>query len=160
MKHIRLFILLAGLSGLTMGCFKDLEIKYDGPTQVEFETAVRSNPAVGRTYPLVASANSLTASPTVITQINLVGPQRSSDLTVQILPEATTTTAAARSYTLLNGGNVVIPANSSFGSLSVAVSRATSATAALANLVIVIDSTNTGYKASPNYRRIGYTIRQ
>jgi hypothetical protein len=160
MKTILIYGVLIALSVLTTSCFDDMEIKYDGPTQVEFETAVRTNPAVGRTYPLVATANSLTASPTVTTQINLVGPQRSSDLTVRVLPEATTTTAAAQSYTLLNGGNVVIPANSSFGSLSVAVSRATSATAALANLVIVIDSTNTDYKANPNYRRIGYTIRQ
>lgn len=160
MKTIFIYGVLIALSVLTTSCFDDMEIKYDGPTQVEFETAVRTNPAVGRTYPLVGTANSLTASPTITTQINLVGPQRSGDLTVRVLPETTTTTAATRSYTLLNSGNVVIPANTSFGSLSIAVSRATSATAALANLVIVIDSTNTDYKASPNYRRIGYTIRQ
>lgn len=160
MKTKLLYGVLAFLSLVVTACFDDMEIKYDGPAQVEFETTVRTNPAVGRTYPLISSGNSVTAGPTVITQLNLVGPLRSNDLTVRVLPETPATTAPASSYTLLNGGNVVIPANTSVGSLSIAVARATSSTAALANLVLVIDSTSTDYKANANYRRLGFTIRQ
>lgn len=159
MKHTFVYCLLIAISLVTTACFKNLEIKYDGPTQVEFETAVRSNPAVGLTYPLVASANSTTLGPVLTTQLNLVGPQRSSDLTVRVLVEPTLTTTSATSYTLLNGGSVVIPANSSVGSLSIAVSRATSTTAPIRNLVVILDSTNTEIKVNPNYKRVGFTIR-
>ncbi len=159
MKTKVLYGVLALLSLVVTACFDDRIITYDGPAQVEFEATVRTNPAVGRTYPLLSTSNSVTAGPTVVTQLNLVGPHRSSDLTVRVLPETPPTTAPASSYTLLNGGNVVIPANTSVGSLSIAVARATSATAALTNLVLVIDSTSTDYKANSNYRRLGYTIR-
>ncbi len=159
MKNTFVYCLLIAVSFMATACFKDLEIKYDGPAQVEFESAVRTNPAVGLTYPLVASANSTTLGPVLTTQLNLVGPQRSSDLTVRVLVEPTLTTTSASSYTLVNGGSVVIPANSSVGSLSIAVSRATSTTAPLRNLVVVLDSTNADFKASPNYKRVGFTIR-
>lgn len=160
MKKYSLLALLVAIPLLMTACFDDLSIRYDGPTQVEFESAVRTNPAVGRTYPLISSANSTTSAPVLTTQLNLVGPQRTSDLTVMVAVESPLTTASANSYTLLNGGNVVIPANSSVGSLSVAVSRASSTTAPLGALVIVLDSTSTDFKASPNYKRIGFTIRQ
>lgn len=159
MKKYSLLALLAAISLCVTACFDDLSIRYDGPTQVEFESAVRTNPAVGRTYPLISTANSVTAAPVVTSQLNLVGPQRASDLTVNVLVEPALTTAAATSYTLLNGGKVVIPANSSVGSLSIAVSRASSATAPLGNLVVTLDSTSSDFKASPNYKRIGFTIR-
>jgi len=159
MRHTFIYCLVLAISLLVTACFKDLEIKYDGPTQIEFETAVRTNPAVGLTYPLVASANNTTLGPVLTTQLNLVGPQRSSDLTVRVLVEPTLTTTSASSYTLLNGGSVVIPANSSVGSLSIAVSRATSTTAPIRNLVVILDSTSNDFKASPNYRRVGFTIR-
>lgn len=159
MKKSIAYAILLAVSAFLTACFDDLSIKYDGPTQVEFESAVRTNPAVGRTYPLISSANSTTAAPVLTTQLNLVGPQRSSDLTVKVLVEPPLTTALPGSYTLLNGGNVVIPANSSVGSLSIAVSRASSTTAPLGALVIVLDSTSSDFKASPNYKRIGFTIR-
>lgn len=160
MRKYLLLSLLGLLALMVSACFKDLAITYDGPVQVEFETAVRTNPAPGRTYPLVSVAANLTATTTIATQLNLVGPQRSSDLTVRIAPEAALTTALPTSYTLSNGGNVTIPANSSFGSLTLTVSRATSTTAPVANLVLLMDSTSNEFKASPNYRRIGYTFRQ
>ncbi len=160
MKQLLSYGLLIAVSLLTTACFDDLSIKYDGPTQVEFESAVRTNPAVGRTYPLISAGNSVTAGSTQVSQLNLVGPQRSSDLTVKVLVESPLTTASANSYTLLNGGSVVIPANSSVGSLSIAVGRASSTTAPLGALVLVLDSTSTDFKASPNYKRIGFSFRQ
>ncbi|WP_019990301.1 hypothetical protein [Rudanella lutea] len=159
MKKLLPYSLLLGIMLLATACFKDLEITYDGPAQVEFETAVRNNPAVGLTFPLVASANSVTLAPTLTTQLNLVGPQRNSELRVKVLVEPTLTTTGANTYTLVNNGEVVIPANSSVGSLSIAVSRASSTTAPIRNLVLTLDSTSTEYKASANYKRIGFTIR-
>jgi hypothetical protein len=159
MKNTRIYGLCVALSLLLTACFKDLEIRYDGPTQVEFEQAVRLNPAVGRTYPIISAANPTTAVTTQVAQLNLVGPQRSSALQVRVLIEPSLTTALPTSYTLANGGNVVIPANSSVGSLSVIVARATSTTAPLSNLVLTLDSTSSEFKASPNYKRIGYSIR-
>jgi hypothetical protein len=159
MKNIRIYGLLVALTLSLTACFKDLEIVYDGPTQVEFEQAVRLNPAFGRTFPIIAASNTPTISTTQVAQLNLVGPQRGSDLQVRVLVEPSLTTALPTSYTLVNAGNVVIPANSSVGSLSVVVSRATSTTAPLSNLVLTLDSTSTDFKASPNYKRIGYSIR-
>lgn len=150
-----------GLLVLTVSsCFDEPGITYTGPVQVEFETAVRTNPAPGRTYPLVAVPVNLTAATTIATQLNLVGPQRSSALVVRVAPEAALTNAPSSSYTLSNGGNVTIPANSSFGSLTLTVTRATSTTAPIANLILLMDSTSNEFKASPNYRRIGYSFRQ
>lgn len=157
----QLLLPLLGLLALTASaCFNEPGITYNGPVLVEFETAIRTNPAPGRTYPLVSVATNLTATTTIATQLNLVGPQRSSALTVRVAPEAALTTAMPVSYTLSNGGNVTIPANSSFGSLTLTVARATSTTAPITNLVLLMDSTSNEFKASPNYRRIGYSFRQ
>lgn len=140
-------------------CFEQIDKTFNEGTFVEFQQSITTTPAVGRTYPIISSANSLTNSPVVSTRLNLVGPQRPSDLTVRVLVDKPTT-AQASSYTLINGGNVVIPANTSFGSLSIAIGRATSTTATLANLVLVIDSTSSDFKPSQNYKRIGYSVRQ
>ena len=153
-----LFVLSISLTA----CFKEVDKVFDEGTVVEFQQAIISTPAVGRTFPIISSANSVTNSPVVSTRLNLVGPQRSSDITVRVFVDTrpTLTTAQASSYTLVNGGNVVIPANTSFGSLSVAIGRATSSTATVANLVLVIDSTSSDFKPSQNYKRLGYSIRQ
>ena len=154
-KHLIAYVCVAGMALLTMSCFKNMETVYDGTTVIEFNEAVTRNPAVGRTFPII------TAGPTFVQQLTLVGRQRTSDLMVKVMVDpANTTLTRADSYTLANGGNVVIPANTSVGSLTLTVSRATSSTAPMANLVLVIDSTSIDYRASQNYKRIGYSVRQ
>lgn len=145
---------------MASSCFKDLETVYKGPTIVEFNDAVVRTNAVGQTYSITSIPNSVTAGGTVITQLNLVGAQRPSDVTVRVLPDPTLTTAATTSYSLANGGSVVIPANTSFGSLTMVVGRASSTTAPVTNVVLVLDSTNADFKPSQNYKRLGYSFRR
>ena len=160
MKQKFIFFLIGPLSFIVSSCFKDLETVYSGQTLVEFNEAVTRVPAAGRTFSITSIPTSITAGSTVVAQLNLVGAQRSNDLTVRVLPDPAFTTAATTSYSLANGGNVVIPANTSFGSLTVAVGRASSTTAPMSNVVLVIDSTSTDFKPSPNYNRLGYSFRQ
>ena len=141
-------------------CNNDLDKVFDDQTLVEFQPAVVNANSVGRTYPLLSVTNSTTAGNTVTAQLNLVGRQRSTELTVRVAPDAAATTALASSYTLSNGGTVVFAPNSSTAAVSVSVSRASSTTAPLGNLVLVIDSTSTEFKPSQNYKRIGYSFRQ
>ncbi|RYF75917.1 MAG: hypothetical protein EOO39_06270 [Cytophagaceae bacterium] len=163
MKKITTIALCAlALIGL-YACNNDLNKVFDPETPfVEFQPAVVNAASVGRTYPLLSTGNSVTAAATVTAQLNLVGRQRSSELTVRVTPEMGTngTTALPASYTLSNGGTVVFAPNSSTAAMSISVGRATSTTAALANIILVIDSTSADYKASQNYKRIGYSFRQ
>jgi hypothetical protein len=160
MKKIATLVLCTLTLLAVYACDNSIDKVFDNQTLVEFQPAVLNSNAVGRTYPIVSSGNSLTASPTITAQVNLVGRQRSSDMTVKVFVDPTATTASASSYTIANGGNVVIPANTSTASLTMTVARATSATATLANVVLVIDSTSADFKPSQNYKRIGYSIRQ
>lgn len=145
---------------LTTACFKNYETVFDGQTIIEFNEAVTRTPAIGRIYPVTTLASSVTAGNTTVAQLNLVGRQRTSDLTIRVVPDPALTTASPTSYTLSNGGNVVIPANTSVGSLTMTVSRASSTTAPLANVILLIDSTSTDFKASQSYKRLGYSFRQ
>ncbi|MBC8156031.1 MAG: hypothetical protein H7Z72_24335 [Bacteroidetes bacterium] len=141
-------------------CDNSLDKVFDDDTFIEFQPAVITANSAGRSYPLISSGNSVTAGATITTQLNLVGRQRGTELTVRVTPDPNGTTAPASSYTLSNGGAVVFPPMSSTAALTVTVGRATSSTATLSNVVLVIDSTSTDYKASQNYKRVGYSIRR
>ncbi len=159
-KIISLAVSVLALFGI-YACDNSLDKVFDDQTLVEFQPAVLNANAVGRTYPIISAANSVTAGATVTAQLNLVGRQReTTELTVRVLPDPAGTTAAATSYTLANGGTVVFAPKSSTAALTMTVGRATSTTAPIANLVLVIDSTSTDYKPSQNYKRVGYAIRQ
>lgn len=141
-------------------CDNNIDKVFDGQTLVEFNDAILRTNATGQTFSITSIPNSVTAGGTVVSQLNLVGSLRSSDLTVRVLPDPAFTTAAATSYTLANSGNVVIPANTSFGSVTMVVGRATSTTAPMGNVVLVIDSTSTDFRPSQNYKRLGYSFRR
>ncbi len=160
MKKITSFALcVVALLG-TYACKNDLDKVFDDQTLVEFQPAVLTANSVGRTYPLITATNSTTAGNTITTQLNLVGRQRATELSVKVSPDPAATTASANSYTLSNGGTVIFPPNSSTVAMTISVARATSTTAPMGNLVLVIDSTSTDYKASQNYKRVGYSFRQ
>ena len=167
MKKITYFLtgvlMLAGL----VACNNDLDKVFDSQTLVEFNDAILRTNATGRNYSITSVPNSVTAGGTTTAQINLVGAQRSTETTVRVLVDLANTTAAASSYTLSNGGNIIIPAKttptssiSSFGSLTLSVGRATSTTAPIGNVVLVLDSTSTDFKPSQNYKRLGFSFRQ
>lgn len=160
MKKIAIVTLsILAVAGL-YACDNSLDKTFDAQTLVEFQPAVVTANSVGRTYPLISTTTSTTAGATITAQVNLVGRQRANDTSVKVLLDPVGTTAPPSSYTLLNGGAVVIPANTSFASLTMIVSKATSTTAPFTNVVLVIDSTSTDYKPSQNYKRIGYSFRQ
>ena len=160
MKKIAIVALsVLALAGL-YACDNSLDKVFDSQTLVEFQPAVLTANSVGRTYPLISTGNSVTAGATVMAQLNLVGQQRTTDTNVKVFLDPVGTTAPASSYTLLNGGTVVIPANTSVASLTMIVGRATSTTAPVTNVVLVIDSTSTDFKPSQNYKRVGYSFRQ
>ncbi|GAA4414761.1 hypothetical protein GCM10023187_44630 [Nibrella viscosa] len=160
MKNILGFaVALLMLFGMT-SCFEDLDKTFDEKTVVEFQTAITSTPAVGRTYPLISAGNSATAV-TLTQRINLVGKQRSADETIKVSVDKENSTAVEGThFTLANGGNVVIPANSSFGTVTVTVPRGTAAASVPAvNLVLVIEGNGRDILPSENYKRVGFSIR-
>ncbi len=160
MKKIATITLcVLALAGL-YACNNSLDKVFDSQTLIEFQPAVINAASVGRTYPLLSSGNSLTAGATINAQLNLVGRQRSTELAVKVSPDPNATTAAAANYTLSNGGMVVFAPNSSTAAVTLTIGKATSTTAPVVNVVLVIDSTSTDYKPSQNYKRIGYSFRQ
>lgn len=159
MKKIS-YVLLAALLILGIAaCNNNLDKVFDSQTLVEFNDAILRTNATGRTYSITSLPNSVTGNASTIAQLNLIGRQRSSDLTVRVFVDQGTTATPA-SYTLANDGNVVIPANTSIGNLTMTVGRATSTTAPVSNVVLVIDSTNADFKPSQNYKRLGFSFRQ
>ncbi len=148
-------LLLLGM----VACNNNLDKVFE-QTLVEFNDAILRTNATGRTFPITALANTPAVPITTTAQLNLVGPQRGADVTVRVLVDPAYTTANAASYSLVNGGNVTIPANSSFGSLTLVTAKASSTTAPLANVVLIIDSTAAEFKPSFNYRRLGFSVRQ
>lgn len=160
MKKIKYLLLALPLLLGVVACNNSLDKVFDDQTLVEFNEAVLRTNATGRTYSVTSLPNSVTGGATTTAQLNLVGRHRTSDLTVRVLVDPANTTAAASSYTLANGGNVVIKADSSFGILQMTVGRATSTTAPTGNVVLVIDSTSLDFKPSQNYKRLGFSFRQ
>ena len=86
---------------------------------VEFQDAVVRTPLAGQKYPRITVANTVG---TVNLQVNLIGAHRASDETIafKVVPEGTTAVAGT-DYTAT--GTVVIPAGSSFGTLTVNVTN-------------------------------------
>jgi len=160
MKKLKYILPALVLALGVAACNNSLDKVFDSQTLVEFNDAILRTNATGRTYSITSVPNSVTAGGTTTAQLNLVGRQRSSETTVRVFVDATNSTTPTSSYTLSNGGNVTIPANMSFGSLTLTVGRATSTTAPIGNVVLVLDSTSTDFKPSQNYRRLGFSFRQ
>lgn len=158
MKKLNYISLVALLLMGLVACDNNLDKVFDDQTLVEFNDAILRTNATGRTYSITSLPNSTTGGATSTAQVNLVGRQRSSETTVRVLIDPGTTVAAG-SYTLSNGGNVIIPANRNIGSLTVTVGRASSTTAPIGNLVLVLDSTSTDFKPSLYYKRLGFSYR-
>lgn len=166
---ISLFILLASFS--LLGCVKNEERIFTGAV-VEFDATTWNANAAGVNYPILTRVPAVgrpvsTAEPvitknigTVKIRINLVGPQRSTDteVTYQVLPTGTTAVAGTH-YTALPG-KATIPANSSFGEITLTV-LATAGTPPPASVDLILELTGgTNVTANPNYARVGLRIAQ
>ncbi len=172
MKKIKVYLSLVIASiALLTSCVKQDSKVYSGGAKVEFDATVLNSPAVGKTFPLLtrvpvygvalATANPLIsrATPGVITfRVNLVGPQASTARTINYrVVTAETTAVSGTHYT--SGSSLVIPANSSFGDLSVTILNPGVAGTPV-NLVFELLGNGSEITANVNYRFLGMTIAQ
>lgn len=102
------FALLVGLP--LSGCFDTFAEPYDGPTVVEFDQV---SGAYTRTVSQTAGAVQL--------RVNLIGPQQSSPVTINVRVDDASTAVAGTHYSFPDGAQVTIPANSSTGFLNINV---------------------------------------
>ena len=114
MKNILKYSLAFSIVLLMSSCFENPNLVYDGKTMVEFDAAVITAPAAGKTYPLISVNN---GAGVVKTRINLIGAQRSNAETIKVSVVADATTAVSGTNFKILTETVTIPANSSYGEL-------------------------------------------
>jgi hypothetical protein len=120
---LSVFVLSATL--LLAGCFDEVQTEYDSEPRVAFSqfdgsfsvTVPEGFGTIDRTF----GQDILGAAPL---QIQLIGPQRNQDLTVTTTVVDSLTTLQETGYTLPNGTEVVVPADSSTGQLVVNIGDA------------------------------------
>jgi hypothetical protein len=167
MKKIRIYII--ALIGLAMSsCIKNDQITYTG-SELEWDAATYNANAVGVTYPILTRVPGfgravLTSDPsitrtagTITFRVNLVGPQSSSPITVTytVLPGVTTAVSGTH-YTTT--GTFTIPANSSFGIVTVSILNP-GATSGTVDLVLELVPP-TGIIVNANDKDLGIRIAQ
>jgi hypothetical protein len=158
MKKI-LITLIVGMSVMLTSCFKELDKTLDDATFVEFQDAITRTVAVGKTYPLIVTANG--AGVVTTSRINLVGRQRATDTQVKYtIDQAESTAKEGVHYKINDGGTITIKANESFGTANFEILRAPVATgdAGKTFTVVLLLTDGSDFKASENYKRIGYRI--
>jgi Domain of unknown function (DUF4843) len=168
MKRIFFIITIVAAFGLN-GCTKNDNVIWEG-SQIEFDAAIWNANAAGQTYPILtripaqgtvtgASQPTLTrTSGTVELRVNLVGAQRSAptNFTYQVV-SAESTAVVGTHYTALSGTGS-IPANSSFGIITINILNPGASTG---SKVLVLQLTeNPEAKVSVNYAKVGLSIAQ
>lgn len=160
-KYIITFAFL-GIMTLLSSCFEDMSIRFDKPRLVEFESAVRTAAAAGAIYPIIATTRSAGA---LSLQVNLVGTQlkSSEEMTVTVdtaiskFLNTTTIRAVEGTHFSLNGGKVVMKADTSFSVYRFNIQNVTPSAGRFALVVLKLEN-GSSLKASENYRRVGYRI--
>jgi hypothetical protein len=155
------------------GCIKNDDITFT-ETVIEMDAAAYNANFTGRTYPMLTRvpgqgrATSANFSDPLLTRssgnfqlrVNLVGPQRSSDVVVTYAVDAAATTAVPGTHYAALGGTVTIPANSSFGYIPVSIINAAPAPGTTVDLVVTLRSADGGARISENYKSVGLRIAQ
>jgi hypothetical protein len=183
MKNFKLNIILLGLIALIgSSCIKNDLINFEGTT-LEFDAATYNAKASGQVYPLLtrvpgygratrtAPVAATTLSPAapadplltrasglVKYRVNLVGTQRNEATTVTYRVVATGTTAVSGTH-YTTGTSLVIPANSSYGELSVQIVNPGVASATPVILILELVDSN-GIIPSLNFKTIAISISQ
>ncbi len=169
----RLHILLIGtFAAIFMSsCVKNDLVTYTS-TVVEFDAASWNANGPGLTYPILVrvpgfgrSAN--TADPLLTRanpgikkfRVNLIGQQLKTETEVFVILGSGTTAVAGRHFKTLPA-TVKIPANSSFGELSVEVLNPGTSSSTPVDLNITISGGTNNVKPSENYKTIGLRISQ
>ena len=132
-------------------CIEQNYVTWQGAV-VEFQDAVVRSPAAGATYPRITVANTVGS---VNLQVNLVAAQRTSDetITYKVVPEGTTAIAGTD---FAVSGSLVIPANSSFGTLTVNIPN-TGAIGGSVDVLLELEG-NAQIPASQNYKQVQLRI--
>jgi hypothetical protein len=169
MKQFLKLIFISSLVVLS-SCIKQDSKEFNGGPKVEFDAAVLNAPATGKTFPILtrvpaygaAQSNSNPAitrsSGTIRFRVNLVGRQSSSDQTINYrVVQSETTAVQGTHYT--TPGTFVIPANSSFGEVTINVLNPGVSSSTPVILVIELVG-NDGIAPSENYKRLGISISQ
>jgi hypothetical protein len=171
------FLAYIGLVSLLLtSCIKEDVKSFTGDPVVEFDATVFNSVAAGFTYPILTRAAGYgravtTADPsitrtsgTVKLRVNLVGAQRPADevITYRVMTEAVPVApnVLATSGTHYTTGNTVtIPANSSFGEVTINIQNpgVSSTIPTEVHLELV---GNTNIKASSNYKKVAIRIAQ
>lgn len=156
-KIAKIFTTILIVSCSLTGCMKDTdETFYLDDYRIEFDEAVTNNNAFGLNYPLLSALRDNAG--VVRYRINLIGGLKPTDESVQVSILATETTAVeGEHYQLPNGLQVIIPANSAFGYLEVAIPELSNTDAV--RLVFELQSSEILH-ASANHKRIGLPIRR
>jgi hypothetical protein len=172
MKKILLIINAFLILGFFSSCIKNDEKVFTGDTVVEFDATVLNTPATGKAYPLLTRVPGygrpvFTSTPpdpgitrtsgTIKFRVNLVGPQSAKDQVINYrVVDAESTAVAGTHYT--TGTSFSIPANSSFGEISINVLNP-GVTGTAKTLVIELLGNNE-VKPSANYKFLGLSIAQ
>jgi hypothetical protein len=125
-------------------------------TLVEFQDAVVNANAVGKTFPLIATTNTVQ---TRVLRINLVGVQRDKEEVIKFSIDPTESTAiAGTNYDLGGVTSITIPAKSSFGELKVNILKAPAQAGKTVAVVFTLEGNSSDISANANYKKIGYRI--
>ena len=154
-KILNISLIVLVLTSLS-SCFKENKQLFDSMTLVEFQDAVVNANVSGKTFPLVATTNTVQ---TRILRINLVGAQRDKDEVIKFSIDPTESTAiAGTNYDLGGATSITIPAKSSFGELKVNILKAPAQAGKTAIVVFMLEGNGSDIKPNTNYKKVGYRI--
>jgi hypothetical protein len=168
MKKILSAILLMVV--VLTGCVKNELTTYTAAPVVEWDASTWNANAAGLTYPMLvkvpvpgivtpASQPNLTRTTgNVNLRVNLVGAQSKSDINFDYIVASGETTAVSGKHFTAITGKGVIPANTSFGTVTVAILDPGAASGAVDLVLQLVD--NPSIKASVNYSKVGLRIAQ
>ncbi|HET9746819.1 MAG TPA: hypothetical protein VFP97_13980 [Chitinophagaceae bacterium] len=168
MKRIFFIVSFAAAFALN-GCIKNDPVVFKD-SLIEFDAAIWNSNAAGRTYPILtrvpaqgrvtgASQPTLTRSTgTVELRVNLVGAQRSTPTNFTYQVVGAETTAVAGTHYTNPSGTGTIPANSSFGLITIQILNPGASTGSKILVLELTDSPDA--KVSVNYSKVGLSISQ
>jgi hypothetical protein len=157
------------LVALFTGCIKNDPIIVQD-SRVEFDAATWNTNAVGQTYPILTrvpivgaatptSAPSITRATTTFTvRVNLIGAQRSTPTDFTYVVNSSSTAVAGTHFQTLSGVGT-IPANSSFGFITINVVNPGVSSTTPAILILEL-TPNANFGINFNYSKIGLSINQ
>ncbi len=168
MKRI-FFITTLFVAIVLNGCIKNDPVIYED-ARLEFDAAIWNANGAGLTYPIltrVPAQNIATGtgqplltrtSGSVQLRVNLVGAQRASPITFTYQVVAGESTAVAGTHYTSPSGTGTIPANSSFGSITIDILNPGASTGSKIIVLQLMDVNEV--KVSANYAKVGLSIAQ